>query len=125
MNNKGFAITSILYILFIVFLLILVSVLSGLSSKKNMSEKNLEKLETSFSGIELNNTEIEEAKSSGIAPETGKYIFTINSTDIQCTTYLTKGTNWKEERVTYIPRDCNDYEIDMTLTKIYSFENEG
>lgn len=127
LNNKGFAITSILYVLFILFLLILISVLSGLSSKKNMAEKTLEMLEDSFIGVEMDRTDekVIEAQELGIAPVTGKYIFMIDGTNTLCSTYLTRGTNWNEEDVTYIPKDCNDYEVDMTLMKIYSFEDEG
>ena len=38
MNNKGFAITGILYTIFILFIMILLSILSGLNTRKNILE---------------------------------------------------------------------------------------
>lgn len=38
MNNKGFAITSIIYAILVLFLMVLLSMLAILSNQKNMSE---------------------------------------------------------------------------------------
>ena len=124
LNNTGIAITGILYTLFILFLLILVSVLSGLSSKRNISEHSVQIYEDSFSGTPLTSEQVTDAFTASIAPVTGKYIFNIKDTTIQCVTYLVKGTNWKEQNITYIPKDCNDYDVEMELIEIYNFEKE-
>ena len=83
LNNKGFAITGILYTVFILFLLITVAVLAGLQSRKTMLEKSTMKLEESYEGIEQNNVFIDNfnTKKSNIAPApvTGKYEFYITN----------------------------------------------
>lgn len=138
MNNKGFAITGILYTLFILFLLISVTLLGALSTKKNMSQQSINNLEKSFQGKiytpdEQNITQ---------APVDGKYIFTVQfeadsedenttvPTNYTCYTYLKKKTDisldsLNSEAITLIPQDCNNYRIaSVTLDKIYSFEQE-
>ena len=76
LNNKGFAITGILYTLFILFLLILISILGGLSARRLMLEKSIEALETSYEGKD-DNAQIKEAIETKKAPVTGKYVFNI------------------------------------------------
>lgn len=123
LNNKGFAITGILYTLFILFLLILVSILGGLSSKKNMLEQSIISQENSFIGTKIESTET--AIKDNITTVTGKYIFSINGVEkIKCTAYLKSGINIKKEKITYIPENCNEYEQTMTLEEVYSFEKE-
>ena len=83
LNNKGFAITGILYTVFIVFLLIMLSVLSLLRIKKNMLEKSLEVLEGSFDGKKMDIEAIKNFNSGssedkGKINNTGKYIFYVN-----------------------------------------------
>ena len=48
MNNKGFAITGILYTLFTLFVMILLSVLATISYKKTVLEKTITKLEDDY-----------------------------------------------------------------------------
>lgn len=137
MNNKGFAITGILYTLFILFLLILISILSGLSIKKNILSHSINSLENSYLGTEVAIT------SRTTAQVDGKYVFTLRyantenngtATTYTCTTYLKKGTDMTSKaNMTFTPKDCNDYEFTVntsngnlidkkiTLTKIYSF----
>lgn len=80
MNNKGFAITGILYTLFILFLLILVSVLAGLHSKKNMLEKMTNIVEKSFQGSTLqSDSNVQLALEKKVAPINGKYVFELNT----------------------------------------------
>lgn len=127
MNNKGFAITGIIYTLFILFLMILLSVLSGLSTFQRLMINSTETLESSFNGKRISLTELETIKNSGIAPYYGKYIFTVTGPSnelFECSTYLTKGTNLTSETITLSPTDCNDYSISMDLIEIYSFEGE-
>lgn len=126
LNNKGFAITGILYTLFILFLLILVSVLGGLSLKKNMLEQSISSLEDSYLG-----TLYDEYDKDNItkAPVDGRYQFTFEESDgkiITCYSYLKKGTDLTSDTITYIPNDCNIYDDkkNLKLTEIISFEKE-
>ena len=133
MNNKGFAITGIIYTLFVLFLLILLSVLSGLSSFQKLMINSTEIFETSYEGTKIDDTEVEEIKIDGIATYTGKYIFdmTITETTIKCSAYLYKDTNFKSafnessKTIFLSPVDCNNYSYDynnLDLKEIYSFE---
>ena len=93
MNDKGFAITGIIYTLFIIFLMVLLSVLSGLKSYQRLMSNSISGLENSFEGIKLEGTEyannaIEE---DGTINYSGKYVFKSGSNI--CTTYLNKGIN--------------------------------
>lgn len=124
MNNKGFAITGILYTLFVLFLLVLVSVLTGLSARKNSLERSTQGLEESFSGsIEHSSEYITLANQAHIAPVDGKYQFKLNDGELEhtCYAYLKKGTDLTSN-ITLIPNDCNHYSYEKELTKIYSFE---
>ena len=132
MNNKGFAITGIIYTLFVMFLMILLSVLSGLSSLQRLMINSNESLENTFKGNQVSSTQIENMKLNGEANCFGKYIFEVtgpNSTTIQCSTYLEKGTNFQDESITYSPSDCNkyiyEYGTDISLKTVYSFEKEN
>ena len=53
MNNKGFAITGILYTLFILFTMILLSVLATMSAKRTSLEKTIIGLENSYKLIKF------------------------------------------------------------------------
>lgn len=138
MNNKGFAITGILYTLFILFLLILISILSGLSIKKNILSHSINSLENSYLGKEITITNRNNAQVDG------KYVYILKYTNAEnggtetthtCTTYLKKGTDMTiKSNMTFTPKDCNNYEFTVntsngnledkkiTLVKIYSFE---
>lgn len=136
LNNKGFAISGILYTLFILFLLILVSVLSGLSTKKNMLEQSTIKQEDDLLGAQFTNqTEVDEINNKINqfnftieipAPVTGKYFFKVISktqnetdlteekTELDCVAYLKKDTNLNFDNITFIPNDC-----DIHLENLY------
>lgn len=125
MNNKGFAITGIIYTLLILFLMILITVLAGLRASQKLMINSTEIFETSFEGesVDITNT-----KSTGIASHSGKYIFITTSpsgNQITCSTYLSKGTNITKG-VILSPKDCNDYDVSLdSLSEIYSFEKEN
>lgn len=135
LNNKGFAITGILYTLFVMFLLLMLSVLSGLSSKKNLLEKVTNDYEDTYLGTPIEEpNKITAIIESGEAIVTGKYIFefetplvesgTEEKTKVQCSTYLKKGTSLTDSEIIYTPEDCNNYDVERNLIKVYSFEKE-
>ena len=85
LDNKGFAITGILYTLFILFILLMFSILNGLQTKKQMLERSTVKLEESFKLKDVTNDSnigIEKALTEGKALTTGKYSFEINTNNI-------------------------------------------
>ena len=132
LNNKGFAITGILYTLFILFLLILVSVLGGLSAKKNLLEQSIISQEDIFLGKKIPLTEAvvekenpEDNTIDKITLVSGKYIFQVNGSG-KCVAYLKKGINLTKDKITYIPNDYNnnDYDMNFELIEVYSFEEE-
>jgi len=91
LNNKGFAISGILYTVFVIFLLILLYVLNGLNSKRKIMEKNIENLEKSIYdvcySIGTSNTQINiDPNVLSNALFTGKYTFTSG-----CITYAKEG----------------------------------
>ena len=80
LDNKGFAITGILYTLMVLFLLVLLSVLNGLSSRKTMLEKSTEVLEESYLGDDSKAVEdIDYVNIEKKAPRDGKYVFELDS----------------------------------------------
>ena len=87
LNNKGFAITGILYTVFVLFLLILLSVLGGLNIKRQLLERNMESIYSEIeevcmdSNISLNGSYLTDYQ--------GKYVFDVNGTLYE--TYLPKG----------------------------------
>lgn len=126
MNNKGFAITGIIYTLFVLFLMILLSVLSGLSSFQKLVINSTSSLETSFEGKEISTNKLNEIKANGIAPYMGKYIFKKPGTTLECSSYLDKGTVLDLEIITLFPNECATYASDsFELIKVYSFEEES
>ncbi len=104
LNNKGFAITGILYTLLVIFLLVLVFSLQILRSNKNMREKSTENLEKIYDGTtEKQDDLIQKISENGKAPVTGKYIFDLSISYLQTAqfeytggeqtfTAITKGT---------------------------------
>lgn len=136
-NNKGFAITGILYTLLVMFLLVLVFSLQILRANKNMREKSIEKLESTYEGIKvenINNINDEDypIENDGTVKYRGKYIFTLTVVEEEkeltytCTSYLKKSAKiFKDpeegestqthiidkDKIKFIPDDCNKYEL--------------
>lgn len=143
MNNKGFAITGIIYTLFVLFLMILLSVLSGLSASQRMIISSVENLDKDLSGTKIEDTtEINQINDDGITTYFGKYIFTITTnSSVKCSAYLEKNVDFKNADITFSPKDCDDYvkTIDwwsstsgcsnangcIKLIEIYNFEEES
>ena len=144
LNNKGFAISGILYTLFTVFLLIMLSVLAGLQAKKMMLERSIIGLEESYAGEEITNQDklnavIDDLKNKKRAPITGKYTFKVTTNDdsntflTYCSSYLYKNDEINND-IKLFPKDCNDYKYNFSfdndksapnlliLNKIYSME---
>lgn len=86
LNNKGFAITSILYALLILFVLLVSSYLTVLTARKNRLDKITSKIEDDYYFNNERETSINNV-SNYTAPYTGKYVFGDN-----CYIYLSKGS---------------------------------
>ena len=131
LNHKGFAITGILYTVLIVFLLVLVSILGGLQARKMMLENSLIGLEESYVGDDSHSDQyVVEAKTRGMAPVTGKYIFEVQVTGdtktYTCSSYLVKNMLIDYHQMSFLCDKGYTYGTDspneLTLTKVYSFE---
>lgn len=126
MNNKGFAITGIIYTLFILFLMILVSVLSGIRIMQRSASDSVYKLKNKVE--EVKEVVIEEnfnwIKDDEILVlpnnEQGyyKYIFKVEGNykdnegndvnlKINCTTYISHEV--EVDKLVFSPSNCNEY----------------
>lgn len=136
MNNKGFAITGILYTIFVLFMLIIGAILANISFKNRSLTLATSSLEDDFNLIKVSPIEtgytINEDKY--LAKFDGKYLFeltyTINSETkkIICSTYLKKddeiptkndlslGNANPAKNFTLIPNDCNNYYYETIFT---------
>lgn len=96
LNNKGFAITSILYGLLILFVLLIGSYLTILTARKNRVDKITTKIEDNYyfshKSDEMTIDDINTFK----APYTGKYVFNDNE---DCYIYLQKNSTIKIDEV--------------------------
>ena len=131
LNNKGFAITGILYTLLVLFLLILVFILAGLSSKRTLLMKTLNTFEEKYAGNEKIICETEESGKCGRAVKNyqtlvaGKYIFKSSDGTITCSAYLKEGVNIQNtSEITYTTKDCGEYNLNHKLVEVYIFERE-
>ena len=79
MNNKGFAITGIIYTLFLLFLTILLSVLSVLNRYQTLMVNSTKDIEVSYEGICISKNNL--IKDLDITEDKGKYIFDVELTD--------------------------------------------
>lgn len=114
LNNKGFAITSVLYGLLILFVSLVGTYLAVLVSKmnrlNNISEDINEKYD--FSDTVFKNDDGLQIITSYQAPYTGKYKFLVNfdGDSLYCTSYIRKGTvitsDFKDG--TFVESACND-----------------
>ena len=127
LNNKGFAITGILYTLYVLFLLILVSVLGALRARKRMLEQYTERIEKSYQGKKIQN--VSNFNTYKNVEVTGKYKFQMKDNankTYECSAYLKKGLETIDlTEITYTTKDCNDYKKiaqSITLLEIISFE---
>lgn len=87
LNNKGFAITSVLYGLLILFILLVGSFLTILTARKNRVDKITSKIEKNYYFSHTSDEITIEDIYTFRAPYTGKYIF---NNDDNCYIYLAK-----------------------------------
>lgn len=130
LDNKGFAITGILYTLLILFSLILISVLAGLSSRLRIMEKSIESLEDDYKlgAVVSNNTIVE-------APVDGKYVFNHNKDELTslgisgCVVYLESGSSLIAEDLVFTDDNCNSLsnedKANFILREYYPFVEDG
>ena len=129
MNNKGFAITGILYTIFVLFMITIFTSLVIVNFKKQTLSKTVEKLDSDYDlilvskidGTEENGNLLKENNgyirsedgTAYLAQYDGKYVFQLNQENIGtliCTTYLKKGdlipTSANNSAITFVPNDC-------------------
>lgn len=101
LDNKGFAISGILYTLLVLFLTVLLSVLGILRTQREMFEKSISDIEDDFSGHLIDSNQLANDILSGgsniVAPVSGKYIFRGSDDgvyDISSQLIDTNGNEW-------------------------------
>ena len=126
LNNKGFAITSVLYGLLILFVSLVGTYLAILVSKMNRLSNISEDINDSYG---FNKQAYEESVNIWLtfpytAQYTGKYKFKaiINDEEEECTSYLSKSTEITSDfsEVTFVESYCNENNISgIYLTQIW------
>ncbi len=111
MNNKGFAITGILYTLFILFVLTLFAILSGLNTRDKLMKKSIESYDDEFLYYEFNYGYDYKADYDGF------YVFKDSIDNKICTTYMKKGTNFED--AIFIEDECSNYKDTYVLREYY------
>ena len=105
MNNKGFAITGILYTVFILFIMTMFAILAGLNTRLKLMQKSVMSFEDDYV---CNNVE-NQAYNIGYAWDDGKYFFSD-----ECIAYLKKGAKFD---------DCSC--SGKALNKVCIFKEDG
>ena len=137
LNNKGFAITGILYTVLILFLLVLLAILGGLRASRTILERSTTHLEKTYNGNNEKSTEnVEKTLNTKKAAVTGKYIFELDTGEEKypLTSYLIKNTPI-DHNITFLTSSIKDYTYKfsfetgeapniITLKEIYSFEGD-
>lgn len=105
MNNKGFAITGVLYTVFVLFLMILIAILIGLNSTNKLAKKSIESLEDDYTGVIYDESLQPPLSTLTTAPCTGKYFFSDNEAKFSFV-YLKNGVSIPGGYGTLIRVDC-------------------
>lgn len=114
LNNKGFAITSVLYGLLILFVSLVGTYLAILVSKMNRLNNISEDINNSY-GF---NTNLGEKTLPYAAEYTGKYIFKIND-NLTCVSYIGVGTTIDDfSNITFTTAECNNTKGSITSAVI-------
>lgn len=121
LNNKGFAITSVLYGLLILFVSLVGTYLAVLVSKMNRLNNISDDINDKY-GFNAK-LDVNQIITSYTAKYTGKYVFTINN-DLTCISYIAAGTIIDKQfnNITFTTKDCNNikgYVEFASLTKIW------
>lgn len=117
LNNKGFAITSVLYGLLILFVVMTSTYLTVLSAKKNRLDNITKEIEDSYDFTKKINDSITFPYT---VPYTGKYVF-----DENCYTYLYKGDIIEEQNEIIFNNNSCSVSSDSTITIYYHEENNN
>ncbi|MEE3342949.1 MAG: hypothetical protein VZS44_02545 [Bacilli bacterium] len=132
MNNKGFAITGVLYTVFILFIMVLLSMLSGLNHRMQLLEKSINSYNSSYEISNTNedeNCNIETMNITKKAACTGKYVFNISDNPtVYCITYLKKETSFASNTYNFVVNSTNNAKCQearsqskLVLGAFYSF----
>lgn len=82
MNNKGFAISGIMYSMLALFLILLLLILGNFHSRKTLFDKQKNSVKEKLEGIELNASMLDYFESATyITPSDGKYLLELWSSD--------------------------------------------
>ena len=118
LNNKGFAISAILYTLLILFTLTLISLIAGLNSRNKMLEKSIESIEKKYNWDCIDETKDSNLPYLPTTEKRGKYIFKGTNKEgnkIKCTSYVNKEVNLNPEKLIYTTSTCNLDTVKRTL----------
>ncbi|MBQ8192944.1 MAG: hypothetical protein IJZ46_02615 [Bacilli bacterium] len=117
LNNKGFAITSVLYGLLILFVILVGSYLTILVAKKNRLDTVSEEINDKY-GFMSEKIIGSQITNPYTAEYTGKYLFTVNDT-LDCTSYIEKGTIITSTfNGDFAEKTCNDYKTSPGISSI-------
>lgn len=119
LNNKGFAISAILYALLILFTLTLVSLVTGLNSRNRILEKSIETIERKYNwDCKYKDDPVDPAPSIeniSIIQHRGKYIFK-DTNGNECYTYLREGTRIINlDNIEFTTTECNNNKNNLEL----------
>ncbi len=117
MNNKGFAITGILYTIFILFIMILLSILSGLNTRKNILEKSIMSFSDDYKITDASDNTDKLEENVTVAPFSGKYVYRNNEGN-ECVTYLKEGSQLNNPTFVYCD---NNNKNELEVYKAYKF----
>ncbi len=118
LNNRGFAISAILYTLLILFTLTLISLIAGLNSRNKMLEKSIESIERKYNWDCIDEAKDNNLPNLQVAEKRGKYIFKGTNEEgntIKCITYINKSEILNPDKLTYTTSNCNLEAVKSTL----------
>ena len=118
MNNKGFAITGILYTIFILFIMTLLAILSGLNTRTKLLQQSLKTFQNDYIMDNTTKVTVSDITKMNADKKTlydGIYIFTSG-----CISYLPKGM------AITTPNSANNTTCTATdtITEAYRFNKE-